>query len=606
MEKQKKPFTAHKDIVKDTFGKSGPAERKVSTLFTYFKHSQKVISPKQKSSTVPLKPLPAAIDIGTYSIKLLKLSESPNKKLEVTTLDYEPYTDCALSLKKIVERNKITGPCTTVLGVKEVQFYNMTFPQMPGSELAAAVRYKVAQLKPFNLNIDKIIHNFAKWETVDALRLSQTKVLVACAPESAISKRIALLKDLNLEPVAVKSAPFSIINLSGLYKPSSLKDGVALWLDIGGDESFLAVEKGGCLCFSRNLTSTSAQMTQAIAQHRGVSTDEADTLKKQYGLSFWSPDKKISPFFESGSEAEKKRDMPEAVYYALISLLENLVVDIEHTFKYFSYQVAQSQITKFDRVFISGGGANLKNLDQFLSVKLGVPVQRVNAFGVFNVSDAVQSQKRNLLAVPANFAICSGLALGHKPGKSRQVDFLPPGEKKTLQAVSEMLKERPVKIAVSFLAAALILLGVQVGRAGYYKARMNFMTEGLKESKVSLKYSQNTQLKLAKEEGELLSRKELLKARLGLLENSYRVPAGFAEMLSAIAAILPEEIWINKLLYKEGKFSIIGSTSDIKLISDLIEKIKTCEEFSRADFSYTQREPSVDVYTFEIIAEANG
>lgn len=602
-EKKKSPSTGSSGLVKDIFSRQKAGKDKVSTLFTHFKHTPKPVPQPKMPLPSGYKPFPPAIDIGTSSIKVIQLAEDEKGKLKIIAIDQEPYTELQVALKKVINRNKLSGPCVTSLAAKDIQLYNMIFPPMSETELRAAIQYKITQLKPFNLTPENLYYKFKKWEIPGLPTMSQQRVIIACASKDAVSKRIELFKEHGMHVKVIEPLPFSLINLSRFYKPVNLKEEVMLWIDLGAEESFIAIERGGVLSFSRNLNSTSENMTKAVAQRAHVSEDEAGQLKKKFGLSFWAPDKFMPPFNEPEEGAKGAEDKSEVTYYGLVSLLENMVVDIEHTFKYFSYQVAQSQVTKFDRVMLAGGGVNLTNLDTFLSTKLGVPVERVNTFSIFGFSEAVQERRKDLIAAPADFAAACGLALSEKVPSAERVNLLPEGRKGAMQAFSSAMKEKPIKIAVAVMLAAAVLTGAQIIKAGYYKGRMSSLTSELRTSKARLGKLQTRQLEQAKQESELLTRKELLEARLELLQNSYRAPEEFSAVLGSFASLLPEEIWVTDLTYKDEKMVLSGSTPDINLISELIDEIKIADEFVDAGFNHSEKEPAREVYKFEIAIE---
>jgi len=81
--------------------------------------------------------------------------------------------------------------------------------------------------------------------------------------------------------------------------------------------------------------------------------------------------------------------------------------DIEHTFKSFSYQVTQSQITRFEKVILSGGGSYLKGLLPFLRNRLNADVQMIDSLA--NFSSLAPSFRGDDLSCRLNVVL--GLAL---------------------------------------------------------------------------------------------------------------------------------------------------------------------------------------------------
>jgi len=592
------------NIVKEIFEKQKQAVDKVSTIFTHFRPASKaVLFPKPKTASLPAG-LPAAVDVGTSSIKIVQLAQGSGSELEIIAIDREQYSsDRHEFLKRIISRNKIGPEVIASISAKEVQVYNFSFPQMSEEELKQAIRWKVAQTKPFGLSLEAVVYSYIKGQKLPGLKTPQQRVLVACAAKETVQRTISLFSELSLKPIAIEVAPISLINLAAGKKSFTSDNSVTLWLDLGAEESTLVIAKTGSLCFWRPLTFTSQHLTNQIAKALGVSEPEAEKLKKEQGFSFWSPDKKSSVFLKENKDSKQKEDLSQIVYRSLVSALENLVVDIEHSFKYFSYQVTQSQITKFDKVILAGGGANLKNLDRFLNSRLEVPVERASPLLSFKVPATLREQKRQFFTAPAEFSVASGMALASQVDQEERINLLPQEEKKGLELLTSHLKERPVKIAALAVGLAIFLILIQVFRVGFYGWKTNSFNKKVRSAQSSLSALQSKQLKLAEKEGQLLERKIVLESRLAILDSAVRRPEEFSKVLAQVATLLPEEIWVTKLLYLEEKISLTGSTSDLNLVTQLIETLKQSDDFTEVVFNYTQKEPKSNVYNFEITAQ---
>jgi type IV pilus assembly protein PilM len=603
----------YRDVVKRIFEGSKKTPDKVSALFNHLRPSSKSSSTKNNLPS-SYKLLPAAIDIGTSSIKLLQLAKGAGGEIKIVALDKEVYpapvrpdsiSHQRQALKQIFERNKVGDSIVTSLFVKDIQTYNLVFPQMSESELLEALRWKIAQLRPFGLDIEGIKYDFIKLDSYLGAggKSTQQRVIVVCSPHDVIQQRLTLLQAFGLKVEAIEVSPLSLVNLRRFRKFEPLKDEVVIWLDLGADESSLVVEIAGVVCFLRKLILTSAQLTKQIAQHCRMKDNEAEIAKKEIGLSFWSPDKRTSALLEKEEKSEKDKNKTSQIFYSIISSLENLVVDIEHSFKYFSYQVSQSQIAKFDRVIISGGGANLKNLDRFLSARLGVPVEKLNPFESLEVINNIRKEKKDLINTSSDYAVVTGLAVKSLIKKPRTINLLSEKKTRAIGLSWTNLKEKPI-VKVSLIAGLIIsLLGFQIGKVMTHKRRMDAASKQIEITKKQLSRLQATQLTLSEAEGKLLEGKAVIQARLDLLKKAVRDPQEFAQVLVDVASLLPEEIWVTKLSYSEKKLVLTGLTSNSQLIVDLIESFKESKYFVDASFGYTQKDPKEDIYDFEIIAE---
>ena len=604
------------NIVKKVFDRVKKGPEKVSPLFTYSKHhAPKALAPQEKESkgSSVFSPLPAAIDVGTSVVKLIQLAQGQKGELELLLMDEEPYGTTALNrdvtlrqkeaVQKLLKRNSIGPNVIVSLSAKEIQVFNFVFPAMSEIELEEAVSWKIKQLKPFDMGIESIKYGLTKWEASPGATgtAAQKRVTVVCAPLETILRRVELFTQIGLKVIAVEAAPVSLVNFRRLQTPSLSTEEVVLWLDLGGEESSIAVEKGGSVHFVRNLTITSRQLTRQLAQNSHAEEGKAEGLKREHGLSFWTPEQQATSILETGGTLQEKEKEAATVFSGLVSSLENLIIDIEHSFKYFSYQVSQSQITKFDRIILSGGGANLKNLELFLSAKLGVPVEKTNPFMNFRIQQQLAEKKNSLLEQSSSFAVATGLAASQILPAARRMNRLPVPEKLTFKLVMEKIRKDPRK-AVALAAAVMILLMVpQFAIASYYRGKAELIESQVKVKMLESSREQASQLALSQEETDLLNKKTMLESKLQVLKEATHDKKQFAQILADIAGILPEEIWITKLSYAEKKMTVTGLTSKNQSIISFIDELKKSSNFKDVTFNYAQQESDTSVYRFEVM-----
>jgi type IV pilus assembly protein PilM len=569
-------------------------------------------APPQAAKESPnFTPLPAAIDFGSSSVKLLQLGREPKGDVQVIVLDEEPYEKVPAkdvyyqqkdALQKVLSRNSVGGSAVISLSTKEVQVYNFVFPVMSEKELEEAISWKIKQTRPFDLDLEKVKYGFIKWmtRTASATVSTQQRVTVVCAPAETVSKKADLLGQMGLKTLGVEVAPVSMVNLKK-YKPALFaNEETTLWLDLGAEESTLAVEKGGAILFFRNLAITARQLTRQLSQFGRIDEPKAEELKRRHGLSYWDKEKEASGVLEQ-EKGQKREDESAAVFYGIVSSLENLVVDIEHSFKYFSYQVTQSQVNKYDRVLITGGGAELKNLDHFLSARLGVPVERLNPIGGLKVTERLLSEKSSLLEAPSRFAVSLGLALGQALPKPMRMNLLLIQKSISFKSILAQIKKDPKRSAAAAACVLLILLGPQFARTIHYQMKLNHLDKTVKTAKAQLTQLQKTQLMTAEEETKLMDKRKILELKIGVLRESSRGEKQFSETLSKLSELLPEEVWITKLAYNEKKMTLVGLTLKNELIMSFMEELNKSENFKDVTFNYTQKENNAKTYRFEVM-----
>lgn len=154
------------------------------------------------------------------------------------------------------------------------------------------------------------------------------------------------------------------------------KDEVILLLDLNSTESSLSILRNRELLSTRGMTLTGDYLTKNVSEYCKVKWDEAENLKRTVGFSTDKPDLSTTAFNKSIQ-----------VTNAILPLFENMVQNIEHTFKYFSYQITQSKISKFDKIILSGGASLINGIVPFLKNRLGVDVEIVNVLNDFSYVD---------------------------------------------------------------------------------------------------------------------------------------------------------------------------------------------------------------------------
>ncbi len=607
---QKKPD----NIVKKVFDRSGSKPDKVSALFTHYKNpkakkeaAQSVkSSPKLVRKGAAPKRMPAILDFGASRIKLFQLGQDGKGSYEVVLMDEEATdpgqggspSQVKQALQKLSSRNALGANVIVGIPARETLSYNFTFPAMTDDELREAVKWKIKSLKPFDQEADKIKFTLLKWDTpLQTAAQAQQRVTVVCVSEDNLSQKNTLLTEAGLKSVGAMVSPLALMQTRRFGRLVKASDELVLWLDLGSDESVFIIEKNGVAQYMRNLSITGRVLTRQVAQACHVADVEAEDLKRKYGLESWTPSMQSM----NVSEDDKLANPGLAVSMALTSMLENLVVDIEHSFKHFSYQVTQSQVTKFDRVVLTGGSANLKKLDQFLSDHLGVPVTKSEPLQGVAVSEALKAQRKNMAEDALVFASAAGLAFTHLTDKEHTYDLLSQAKKTSSGPLIAKILNQP-KIAAAMAAVLLAFLILpQMAALAYYKKQADTFNQQVKQVRGEINTRQSSQLEMAEQEKKLIEKKEMLEEKLSLFRESTRNEKDFSKLLTNLASLLPEEVWVTKLSYVDKKLTLVGATSRNELIVNFLDNLKKPSEFSDVVFNYTQKDATASVYNFEVM-----
>ena len=598
------------NIVKKVFDRSGARPDKMSPLFTHFKNQPKpkvkpakaVIAAKSKG-----KRLPVAIDFGISRVKLVQFAQDSKGGVELILMDEEllkeegnagPSVKSKQALERLLSRNSVGPQAIVGLPAKETQTYNFTFPTMSDDELREAVRWKIKQLRPFDLDEQNVRYALLRWEAPSLTPASgaQQRVTVVCVSNDNIALKNKVLKEVGLKPVAVHVSALALVQTKRYGNVSKNPDEVALWLDLGAEESVCIIEKGGIVYFLRNLSLTGRQMTRQVAQNCRVDEKTADDLKVRHGLEYWSPQFQSTAL----SEEEKAKNPSASVCLALVSMLENLVLDVEQSFKSFSYQVSQSQIVKFDRIILTGGAANLKKIDSFLADRLSVPVEKMDPFFSLLIQEALRKRRPNLSEDGARFASAAGLAVAHVAGATGTPNLIEPEKKKPV-SIGKHIQARPKLAGVLILVMGVMLVAPQLAMTYYYKAEVITWTKRVKEARAEIKRRQASQLELAEEEKVYLEKNASLEEKLGMFRLSGREKRQFSSTLTRLASLLPDEVWVTKLSFIEKKLVLVASTAKNDAMIRFLDDLRKPDDFSDVVFNYTKRDPRSSVFSFEVM-----
>jgi len=390
MSQEKEPLK--QDIVSSIFNRS--VKKRLSSLFVHkgAKTAPAGAATLPSGTTIIKKKFPFGVDIGTNSIKIAQLGFDREGGIKLIDLCVQELPEearnpkergqiLAQSLKKMADEKGLKGDCFAIMPHLSVKVNLIRLPQMPEAEIDKALRWEIRQT--IQADIDEVSLDYIILEGKKIKFLgNQTGILAVTTPKKDIFEHLALLESAGLNPLAIDIEPLADLAVLDYIGKASASE-VVLFLDFGAGKTSLSVICNNELVFIRYLNVTGNSLTKAISEYCGIPWQEAEETKKIFGLSASSTDEPRPSTQERGETAGGSSDKAIKVRNAILPLLENMVQDIEHTFKYFSYQVTQSQITQFDRVILSGGSAYLKSLLPYLRNRLNKEVELITPLSSF-------------------------------------------------------------------------------------------------------------------------------------------------------------------------------------------------------------------------------
>jgi cell division ATPase FtsA len=301
--------------------------------------------------------------------------------------------------------------------------------------------------------------------------------------------------------------------LTALEAPE--KDKVTAFIDLGADKTGIYIFKDGILQFSREIAPAGNDMTRAMME--GIDSKEdpdliyeqAEKIKKTMGIPF-----KDSPI-KNGDQTINLSKIP----FLVRPVLERLVAEVNRSLDYYKNQF---HVERFDRLLLTGGGANLKNLPSYLSEELHLSVERFNPLTKM-LYDPSQIDPKLLDEIGSVFAAAGGMALPERSG----IELLPAQEPILSRARIEKYAPR-ISILIGLLAFGLIVWVTS--------GQINRVQKERDEKMAKVKAVEMLQAKL-----QLLKEKETqIRQDLSVLPSSMIVPVPFREVLGTVSRIVPE------------------------------------------------------------------
>ena len=335
------------------------------------------------------------LDIGSSSCKVVELEVSKKSstllKYGITYLLPDAIVDGEVmdrevvieTIKGLFESRGITKKdVVTSLPGKGLIVKRITVGKMKESEAKLQIRWEAEQHIPFDIsdvNLD--------FEIVDPnVGEDQMEVILVAAKKDVVSSYVGLIREADLNPVVVDVAAFSIQNAFEVNYDTAPEELIAL-VDIGVEKTSINFVMGGTSYFSREVPAATSMCLQRLQKDLGMSFERAlDTLKGQPGEAV--DETKLKGIF---------RDFAE-----------ELCVGIERTLPYLP-----SQMERMDRVYLSGGGANIQDLPQLINQRLGVGVEIMNPLKEIQYDPAVFEEEDPQIIGPI---LAQAIGLGLRGG----------------------------------------------------------------------------------------------------------------------------------------------------------------------------------------------
>ncbi len=306
-------------------------------------------------------------DIGHSTIKVVQLAHSHTGNATVVGYGYNTFDEHAI-VDGVVKDHKIlaesayalltqllVGTVTTdrvAISIPASRCFTrvLTLPPLTGSSLEDAVRIEAEQYIPIPLDQLYIDYEVTKEPPVKKKNDEEgsVEVVMVAAPQSVIDSYLTLLEVLNLEAALVETSLMANARTSGRVHQANKP---LLLIDFGSRSSDINIFDGA-FRVAGTIDGGGDSITEAIAKAFNVTSRQAYILKTRNGL--------------------KPGPHQAAIQKAVSPLLDIVMRETQKILRF--YRDREDRRADIESVVISGGGANLPGLAEYLSEKTKLQV----------------------------------------------------------------------------------------------------------------------------------------------------------------------------------------------------------------------------------------
>lgn len=270
------------------------------------------------------------------------------------------------------------------VGSESVVVREIDLPEMPMEQLRSSLPFQVQDMLPMATN--ESVLDFYPTGVRQGPSESRLRGIMVAAPKALVSQNLLAVDAAGLKTVAVDINAFALLRaqLAG-----DLTTRVVAFVDIGARMTNVVISQAGMPRMVRTLSAGGQDVTEAVATSMHIDFQGAEELKFNVGLNP-TPNRDLAPAQE-----------------AIASTTRTLVEAVRNTFVYYS---SNNHGEAIEHVVITGGGAHLGGLGQYLATASRLPVRYGNSFARVNLGGKVSADA--VRGLEARVPVAMGLTFG--------------------------------------------------------------------------------------------------------------------------------------------------------------------------------------------------
>lgn len=336
------------------------------------------------------------IDIGLSSVKVVQLRKEEERAIletygQLKSGAYLKNIDASASfsgflryldddiagmLKDVLREAKVTTRAAVMSIPASASFMTLAeLPRIPEKERASVLAFEARRYIPIPQT-----EVFTNWVVIEGEeQLPRMKVLFVAVPREVVSKYQRIAKAANLDLRAIEIESFSYArSLVGADRAPTLI------IHLGYEATTATIVDEGIIRINHTIDRGQEALSSALATGLSISKDRAEDFKNEVGLSEKIEQQEIAAILEP--------------------LLQLMIREIERVVIAYNRENER----KIEKVILTGGGARLHGVVEYVAKVFGLEVSIGNSFKRTVYPQFMQPILRE---VSSHFAVATGLAL---------------------------------------------------------------------------------------------------------------------------------------------------------------------------------------------------
>src|SRR6266481_2938408 len=335
------------------------------------------------------------VDIGSSSVKAVEL-QGKNGDFQLVSLGYEGLEPDSVVDGQIMELNSVSKAIASIFNEHKIKttrvaagvnghsviVKNIVLPQMTGEELQESFAWHAEEHIPFDIS-DVNLDYHVTGSTPDAIH-----VLLAACKRDKIANLKQTIQLAGKQPAVIDVDAFALQNCYELNYDPQPGQIVAL-LNIGASTTNINILNGNRSVFTRDASFGGSQYTSLLQKELGLTFEQAEAVKRGMPLPEGTEARPIQPIIETVSDI--------------------LALEIQKTMDFYRATAEEGE-SAIQKILLSGGGAKLTGLSEYLAKRFEIPVEFFDPFRQIEV-DARRFDPDYMREVVSEMAVAVGLAL---------------------------------------------------------------------------------------------------------------------------------------------------------------------------------------------------